>query len=271
MHTVSLPHPNKFLIIEPLDYPNPYNFYTPHRHDYFEIILVESGSGHQLIDFTRSELKTNHIYVIYPGQIHLLKRESANGLIIQFKKEIFEHIFPIQHHYLYLHESEISVSPSDFRHLYGLAQSIFTLSNDAHLSPLSIHKSYSYLQIILISIIEFFNTNPHQTAGNFAGQFLQLVSQHVRAKKKVADYSEMMHLSTDRLTALCKDAFGITPLRLIHEELLLEIKRLMVLGNLSLKEITYEMNFDSTANFSAFIKTATGKTPSELQRSLKSD
>lgn len=271
MDIVSLPHPNKFLIIEPLDYANPYDFHTPHRHDYFEIILVESGSGNQLIDFTKSELKPNHIYVVYPGQIHLLKRENANGLIIQFKKEIFEHIFPIQHHYLYSQESETAVTPNDFKHLYGLVQTIFTLSNNENLSPLSIHKLYSYLQIILISIIEFSNRNTHQTASNFAGQFLQLVSQHVRAKKKVADYSEMMNLSPDRLTSLCKDAFGITPLRLIHEELLLEIKRLMVLGNLSLKEISYEMNFDSTANFSAFIKTATGKTPSELQSILKNE
>jgi AraC family transcriptional activator of pobA len=42
MNLVTLPHPNNFLIVEPLDYPNPYDFKTPHRHDYFEIVLIKT-------------------------------------------------------------------------------------------------------------------------------------------------------------------------------------------------------------------------------------
>ena len=57
MSIVSFPHPNKLLVIEPLDYPNTYDFHSPHRHDYFEIILVKEGQGHQFIDFTKTELE----------------------------------------------------------------------------------------------------------------------------------------------------------------------------------------------------------------------
>ena len=77
-----------------------------------------------------------------------------------------------------------------------------------------------------------------------------------------------MNITTDKLTLLCKETLATTPLKLIHEELLLEIKRLMVLGKLSLKEIAYELNFDNAANFSSFIKNSTNLTPSELQAQL---
>lgn len=269
MNSVSLPHLNNFLVVEPLNYPNPYDFSVPHRHDYFEIILISEGGGEQLIDFSKTGLQTHCVYTIYPGQIHHLKREKAEGLVLQFRKEIFDFIFPIQYHYLYFPQAGLQLSPDSFEHLYGITQNIMLLNNEPKLSPLSIYKSYSYLQIVLITLIELHQQHSHTNAGSFGGKFLELLSQHIREKRKVSDYAEYMNLSTDRLTSLCKETFGTTPLRLIHEALLLEIKRLIVSGNLTLKEIAYELNFDSTANFSAFVKSATSFTPSELQEQLK--
>jgi len=269
MHTVSLPHPNNFLVVESLNYPNPYDFSIPHRHDYFEIILIREGGGEQLIDFTRTGLHANSVYTIYPGQIHHLKREQAEGLILQFKKDIFDFIFPLQYHYLYFSQAGIQLDPVAFDHLYSVAKRILLLNKEPQLSRLSIFKSYSYLQIVLITLIELHHRQSDTTTGSFGSKFLQLLSQSIKEKRKVASYAELMDLSTDKLTSLCKDAFGTTPLRLIHEALLLEIKRLMVSGNMTLKEIAYELNFDSTANFSSFVKSATTLTPSELQEQLK--
>lgn len=271
MNLVSLPHPNNFLIVEPLDYFNPYDFKTLHRHDYFEIILIKKGGGEQLIDFTKTELKSNSIYVIYPRQIHLLKREEAQGLLIQFKKDIFEFIFPLQHHYLYFANPDLELSKEYFEHLYELTQNILSLYNSQKVFPFSIHKSFSYLQIVLISLIELHQQKSLGKPDNFAGQFLQLINQNIKEKRKVTDYANMMSLSSEKLTYLCKESLGNTPLKIIHEELLLEIKRSMILGKLSLKEIAYELNFESTSNFSSFVKTATGLPPSELQEKLKRD
>lgn len=74
---VTLPHPNKLLLIEPIDYTNSYDFLRPHRHDYFEIILVKSGKGSQYIDFQLYEMKGGQIFNIYPGQVHLMQRNTA--------------------------------------------------------------------------------------------------------------------------------------------------------------------------------------------------
>lgn len=271
MNLIHLPHPSTFLKVEPLDYFNPYDFKIPHRHDYFEIVLIQKGGGEQLIDFTRTRLKSNSIYVIYPRQIHLLKRGRAQGLLIQFRKDVFEFIFPIQHHWLHFFHPGLELNKESFEHLYELTKSILSLNNSQKLSPLSIHKSYSYLQIILISLIEFHQQGSLNKPDNSAGQFLQLVSQNIKEKRKVADYANMMNLSSEKLTSLCKEALGNTPLKIIHEELLLEIKRSIILGKLSLKEIAYELNFENISNFSSFVKTATRLSPSELQEQLKNN
>jgi AraC family transcriptional activator of pobA len=199
----------------------------------------------------------------------LLKRENAQGLLLQFRKDIFEFIFPLQHHSLYFSKPDLQLAEADFNHLYQITQNILALNNSAVLSPLSIYKSYSYLQIVIISIIELHQKQSLAQTDTFAGKFLQLVSQHIKEKRKVSDYAEMMGMSADKLTSLCKESLGITPLKIIHEELLIEVKRLMVVGKVSLKEIAYELNFENPANFSSFVKTATTHTPSELQEQLK--
>ena len=78
-----------------------------------------------------------------------------------------------------------------------------------------------------------------------------------------------MGVNAEKLNKACKEALGKNALELIHEELLLEIRRLILFGNLSLKEIAYELNFDSPQNFSAFVKLKTGLVPLELQAAIR--
>lgn len=268
MNFVSLPHPNRYVVVEPLDYSNPYNYNLPHRHDYFEVILVNKGGGEQQIDFSRTSLEQNGIYVVYPGQIHLLKRQEAEGLLIQFKKDIFEFVAPVKHHNLYFSHPEVKTEAQEFEHLYTITQNILDLSQRTNLSDLSIYKSYSYLQIILITLIETHRKSISLNQDSHIAKFLQLVSQHIRGNRKVSEFARMLNVHSDKLTGLCKEALGTTPLKIIHEELLLEIKRMMVLGNTSLKEMAYDLNFESTAHFSTFVKNSAGVSPSELKEKL---
>jgi AraC family transcriptional activator of pobA len=265
---VSLPHPGKLLIIEPLDYPNPYDFHHPHRHEYFEIILVKSGMGKQFIDFKPYTMQQGQVFTVYPGQVHLMERGTAQGLLIQFRKDIFDFIYPLRHYHLYFPDPEFNLEEETFEGLYNFTENIIKLNQADFLSPLSIYKAYSYLQIILISLTEHYGGIKNLHDQHLIVQFLSLVTQHINSKKKVADYCDLLGCSPDKLTAACKNGIAKTPLKLIHEETILEIRRLMLLNQLSLKEIAFHMNFDSPANFSAFIKNSTGQTPSELHASV---
>jgi AraC-like DNA-binding protein len=265
---VSLPHPNKLLIIEPLDYPNPYDFHRPHRHDYFELIFVTSGSGKQQIDFTPYPMEGGQLFTIYPGQVHLMQRGTAEGIIIQFRKDIFEFIVPLKHYRLYFPNSVFNLDKDTFLHLNDLATRMMELLQKDDLSALSIYIAYSYLQIILITLSEQYSEHVLVEGPRTIIRFLSLLPQHIYTHKKVSEYCSLLNCSAEKLNHECKSTLGKTALELIHEELMLEIRRLLLLGELSLKEIAFEINFDSQANFSGFIKARTGLTPSELQASI---
>lgn len=263
---VELPHPNTMLMIESLDYNNPYDYKKMHRHDYFELIFVNEGEGSQLIDFTSYPISGEQIYVIYPGQVHLMQRNTANGWLIQFRKNIFEYIRPIKHYNLYNPSALINRDTPSFRHLYELAERIKDLvSAKNDLSSLSKYKAYSYLQIILLSLVELNSGVADMKDHNLLGEFLSLLTTHIQSKKKVAEYAAQLNCTPDKLNYICKNALGKTALEMIHEELLLEIRRLLLLNEMSLKEIAFQLNFDSQSNFSGFIKANTGMTPTELQ------
>ena len=265
---VSLPHKEKLLIIESLDYDNPYDFHRAHRHNYFEVILVKSGTGSQIIDFSSYEMNSGHIFTVYPGQVHLMKRGTAQGLVLQFHKDIFRFMQPLNHYHLYFSNPVFIPEDSHFLHLYDTAQKILEELQKQEATFVTLHKAYSYLQIILLSLSEMYYGSTMRMEGNLVKQFLSVLPKHICSRKKVSDYCDILSCSIDKLNDACKVNLGKTALKLIHEELLLEIRRMLLLNELSLKEIAFELNFDSPANFSGFIKAQTGYSPSELQASI---
>jgi AraC-like DNA-binding protein len=260
---VPLPHPNELLIIESLDYSNPYDYHQLHRHDYFEIILINEGNGNQLIDFVNYPICSEQISMVYPGQVHLMNRNTANGLVIQFRKDIFEYIYALKHFNLYLSKPVFTSDTFTFNHLFDLTNRMRSLLREDNLSSLSKHKAYNYLQIILISLVESAEQQIYRQY--LVTEFLFLMSENIYSTRKVSEYCDLLHCTAEKLNEVCKKTLGKNALQLIHEEVLLEIKRLLLLNQLSLKEIAFQMNFDSQANFSGFIKSRTGLSPSELQ------
>src|SRR6202007_493100 len=69
---------------------NPYDASSPHRHNYYEMLLfTESGGTHE-IDFNVYPIQKNSLHCISPEQVHLLRREPhVNGYVLSFTKEIF--------------------------------------------------------------------------------------------------------------------------------------------------------------------------------------
>lgn len=270
INIVHLPDPGKILDIQPLDYPNPYDYKKLHRHDYFEIILVQKGKGEQLIDFTKHTMSKGDIFIIYPGQVHLMDRKNTQGIVLQFRKNAFEYIQPIRHHNFYNKQTKLTTDIGLFTHLYDLTERIKALyHNRANISSITRQKAFSYLQIILISLIELQQDTEHGTQEQMMlSRYISLITDHIREVKKVAEYAEIMNCSPDKLNQVCKKGLGKTALEMIHEELIMETRRLLLLQEMSLKEIAFELNFDSPGNFTSFVKSKTGLTPGQLQETV---
>ena len=78
-------------------------------------------------------------------------------------------------------------------------------------------------------------------------KYTKLVDEYFN-QYSVKEYASMLHISTRKLTDLVKEAYGVTPLKFIHNALILEIQRELIFNSLNIKEICYKFNFDSLSN-----------------------
>ena len=67
---------------------------------------------------------------------------------------------------------------------------------------------------------------------------------------------------------ICNQYTGNTALSVIHERTLLEIKRMLVFFDFTIKEIAFDLGFDSQSALNKFIYSKLSCTPSELKFQL---
>lgn len=99
-------------------------------------------------------------------------------------------------------------------------------------------------------------------------KFNVLVDMNFKELKQVSDYAELMNRSPKTLSNLFGTYNQKTPLRIIHERIILEARRLLVYTDHSIKEIAYELGFDEVSHFNKMFKKIMGTSPSEFKNSL---
>ena len=117
---------------------------------------------------------------------------------------------------------------------------------------------------------EKFSVSPErEKAFDMVRQFYVLVDNHFKEKKMVQDYADMLHRSPKTLSNLFTTCGLPSPLRIIHERIEAEAKRLLLYSQKSAKEITEILGFEDQATFSRFFKKMTGESVSEYRKREK--
>jgi AraC family transcriptional activator of pobA len=257
-----------------IEYKNPYDFTREHRHDYFELFFFESGGGSQLIDFHEYPVLENSSYIVFPQQIHLLKRApEAKGVLIQFREEIIPsaHIRMLLQQTAYGEKAAIFFEKDSGKLLHS--GSIVKLIQDAAEKQTDISRNIClhYLQALLLQLLEFSAKAPSLTLSEdrqLLFDYRQLIDIQHCYNHSVTKYATYLNTTEKKLSATTKKYLGLSPLQVIHNRLLLEAKRRLLFETTSHKEIAFHLGFDSPASFSLFIKNKTGFNPSELNKEL---
>ena len=98
-------------------------------------------------------------------------------------------------------------------------------------------------------------------------RFYILVDQHFREKKQVQDYADLLFRSPKTLSNLFASCGVPSPLRIIHERIEAEAKRLLLYTPKSAKEISELLGFEDLSTFSRFFKKMTGESVSDFRKS----
>lgn len=97
-------------------------------------------------------------------------------------------------------------------------------------------------------------------------QFIMLMDEHYRTERKAEFYASEMGVSEKRINQILKEKMDKTLTQLLHERVIVEAKRMLISGELTIKEIAFDLNFEDPAYFSRFYKKQTGQTPEEFKK-----
>ena len=257
-----------------IEHKNPYDFTREHRHTYFEIFFFETGGGSQLIDFIDLPVKEQSCYIVFPQQIHLLRRDPhAYGQLLQFGEEVISsmHLRMLlqQHFFNELPAVFFERNPEQFQKLELILQLL--RDSTAGKTETSREISLHYLQALLLGLLD---ERTSEENASLSGEkktlfnFQQFLEEQFHENHQVGKYAALLSTTEKKLSAITKKFLGQSPLQVIHNRVLLEAKRLLLFEDTSHKEIAFQLGFDSPASFSLFIKNKTGYTPSELNLHL---
>lgn len=272
----SLPKGDKELKVLPLGHFTPYDFLRPHRHTYFEFFLFEKGGGSHFIDFKEYSITDCSVHIVFPQQIHLLKRrEGSNGSIILCSRNYmnllgnFYFSQLLQHTYgspcLRFSREEFSDMMEDVVRLYGELQE--------H-SELSYNLARSYTSIFLSRCIRQAGAAHTNTDGPVVNsehdrdlyrRFNDLLEAHFMEETNVAFYTTELAITPKVLNNCLGRLLGKTAALLIQERISVEAKRLLLHTDESIKEIAFRLNFKDSSYFTRFFTRQEGRTPKDFR------
>lgn len=235
----------------------------PHKHDFFQIILMTHGTGWHQIDFLKYPIKKHQLFIMKPGQVHSWHlNKNVKGLVIEFNRESM----PGFNEQLFFSSDELVISKEKFNQLVFVSEIMHSEFNQKE----------EFYDLCLISYLSGFLIQlkrsdqrkevAHIKVGSIIDRFRKLVEKDYRTQHRVEYYGKELKVSAKALTMQITRALGKSPREIIQERFLLEAKRLLAFSNLTVAEIGYELGFDDANYFSRFFRTHTKISPAQFRK-----
>lgn len=248
-----------------------------YRLNFYMIMCINSGNGQHGIDFKVYPYQAGDIVLVAKNQVHrFYPKSDVDGYIIFFTDT-----------FLYRHlDSNISEFLEEFQSTYlqpivkfnnnsdGVERIQFNLLYRCYidennvLKPEILKSNLRTLMLLIKRNSQQNNKVDPQTYEKFI-TFMNLVEENLREKKAVQEYAELMYVSKKTVNSITRKAVGMSAKQFIIDRIILEIKRYLAHGELTVNEISTLMGFDEPSNLTKFFKRYAGLTPSQFSKNIK--
>lgn len=246
---------------------------TSHFHDditlqrdksLYKFVWVQSGTLDIEIDHVVMHLETDEIVSLTPLHDVVIRKVEGEYLTFLFNSNfycIYGHDNEVSCNGFLFHGSSnvmrLKLSPAQSSQLKSIVE-IFRgecgIQDNLQEEMLRIILKRFIITCTRIARDKFEVTQEKEKSFDLIRRFYVLVDNHYKEKKQVQDYADMLHRSPKTLTNLFS-TYGLpSPLRVIHERIEAEAKRLLIHTNKSAKEIGDILGFEDQATFSRFFK-----------------
>lgn len=242
---------------------------SPHKHDFYVLLLVEAGKGYHRIDGMKYKIGKNQLHVLYPGQVHDWKFEKTTRVFqLMISRETFSTIQQsIEIGWYLFQEKPVLTMPQ--KEFTSLQYEFLQLGNELSQTVLS-WKVIQARSIVLLQLIFRLLENREwnsisATNKVLVSEYLKLIERYYLKEKSVEFFARKLHVTANYLNIVCKRNLNKNAKELLQNRILMEAKRRLLISEQSIKEIAYALGFDDPAYFSNVFKLKAGLSPAAFR------
>lgn len=243
------------------------------------IVFCEQGECHFTINMSEYRMKAPYMATFVCGKIieHKYISDDFKASIIVASNKFFSDLFSNTAEAQAL---SISINKSPAIQLDGLTKNVtdyyFILLQQAlndignKLRPqvvkhLTLAMYYGYGRRFLFSPYEQKDANKN----SLLHEFIELVEQYHKKERNLFFYADKLCLTPKYLSAAINKASGRTAVGWIDSAVMLEAKSMLHCTNLTIQQITEELNFPDQSTFGKYFKRHAGLSPKDYRNSKR--
>lgn len=257
----------------------------PHKHNFFEIVYIEKGSGYQCINQHEFAYQEGNIFLLPPLDCHSFKIEEASRFyFIRFTDHYFLKNDSLTNYrdwfdrmaYILANYNKVpgDIISSDRERNY-IIQNIKTihqeyLSSDSYSEDIIAGAIASILNILARSIEKKYVEQANELDSRF-GEILRYINTNITDidKLRVPLLAAKFNISKTYFSEYFKKQAGTSLADYILKSKLRIVETKILHTDLSLKEIAYQLNFTDSSHLARTFKKAYGMTAREFKNSGK--
>jgi AraC family transcriptional regulator, transcriptional activator of pobA len=260
---------NEFKKIPLAYYCQRHSAFPCHRHNFYELLLVEEGEGLHEVDFVQYPVQPDTLFFLHPNQVHLLQKATIQrGQVIIFTGLPLWPTYPYSLFQQYGNSPFIRADTPDWPMLMG-GFALLSHELDRPQPDTSILRSALQTLLLLADRI-YQQTAPPAVASRYDQQvfvdFRNLLETHFAAQADPAFYANELGIPERKLNHVTKVQAGRTAKQLLHDRLLLEAKRLLLFSTDDIKAIAFGLGFDDPFYFSRVFRKQEGISPEQYRQ-----
>lgn len=248
---------------------------------YMVVIICQSGSAKYKFHYNEISLKRGSMILI-PPKVHFITSQSDDEYkfdamaigesMFWLVDEVtvrpqFEHILggvPT----VKLSEAQLQMGHYVFNYIHELRQ---RYSEEDENGKKYIQKiTEGYLKVMLLEACHMVSKadkslNSHSKQALMTQKFFKDLSINFKNRENLSFYAKEAGVTPKRLSRIVKEQTGKTPIEWMDKFSILEAQKMLNTMDMTIQEISFDLNFATPSHFTKFFKHHCGMTPSEFR------
>jgi AraC family transcriptional activator of pobA len=252
-------------------YPEISHWDQAHRDDNYLLMFQQSGVSTVIVDFQEITISDCAVYCILPGQVHYgVSTLHTTAWVLALDPACIREDFRTVLADFAIMNKPVPLPPSEGE-LFSQSFSLLSRLNEQREEDREAHALISMLDVCISLFVAACGGDKRMMASSalrpqlITRQFRSLLLLSFREMKSPSEYAAALHISPSYLNEVVKDCTGHPVSYWIHQEIILEAKRILFYTNSTVKEISHLLGYTDTPYFIRLFSKIAGIPPLQFR------